>query len=434
MTLLERDEALAALTRALGASRAHGQFAAISGEAGVGKTSLLQALQLREDQASRFLWGSCEALATPRPLGPLLDMAPQLGDEVERALASAVPRHQLFASFLASVARKPPTTALIFEDIHWADLATLDLLRYVARRIQRVPALIVVTWRADAVGADHPLYRLLSEMPVAATLRIALEPLSLEAVTRMAGDAHDGRNVFALTNGNPFFVAELLRGGVDTVPARVREAILARRASLSTESRQVLDLVSVVPARTEIELVRANVESVTPAVTPAVEAGLLTFDGRALGFRHELARLAVLEALPLLRVQELHRAVLAGLSAFADRPGILARFVHHAVGAADRDAVQRYAPAAAEQASRLGAHREAAAHYRTALAWADDLELSARAAILDRLSYECYLTGDFAGAREACIDALALWRQLNVPRAIGSGIRWLSRFAWFLGH
>ena len=108
---------------------------------------------------------------------------------------------------------------------------------------------------------------------------------------------------------------------------------------------------------------------------PALEAGLLTFDGRALGFRHELARLAVLESLPLLRVQELHRPCSTTLStAFAERPGVLARLVHHAVGAGDGEAVQRFAPAAARQAARLGAHREAAAHYRTALAWADSLE------------------------------------------------------------
>src|SRR4030095_2199650 len=101
--------------------------------------------------------------------------------------------------------------------------------------------------------------------------------------------------------------------------------------------------------------------------------------------RRELARLAVLESLPLLRVQELHRTVLAALSVVADRPGVLARLVHPAVGAADRGARQRSAPAAARQAAALGAHREAAAHYRTALAWTEGLEASARAEIVDLL-------------------------------------------------
>ena len=432
MTLLERDDALAALGRALAASHPQGQIATVSGEAGVGKTALLEALADQSPAAS-FLWGACEALGTPRPLGPLLDLAPELGGDIEPLVATTVPRHQVFAAFATAVARRRPPTCVVFEDVHWADEATLDLLRYVSRRISRIGALIVVTWRADEVGADHSLHRLLGELPSGATLRLELQPLSIEAVTRIAGDTHDARSMFALTNGNPFFVTELLRAAGDTVPASVREAILARRASLPTEARQVVDLVSVVPARAEIDIVRANVTSATEALLPAVDVGLLSFDGRALGFRHELARLAVLESLPLLRVQELHRTMLAGLSACADRPGVLARLVHHAVGAADNDAVQRFAVAAARQAAALGAHREAAAHYRTALAWADNLEPTARAEIVDLLAYECYLTGDIAAARDAKEDALTLWRQLRVPRAIGRNLRWLSRLAWFLG-
>ena len=431
--LLERDDSFDTLCRALSAARVQGQIVGISGEAGVGKTSLVEALAAREGQRTTFLWGSCEALGTPRPLGPLLDMAADLGCELETLLTGGAPRHQVFAGFAAAISRNTPSTAVVFEDVHWADEATLDLLRYLSRRIHRIPALIVLTWRADEVGADHPLYRLLGELPPDATHRLELKPLSLDAVARLAGGAHDAGTVFRLTRGNPFFVTELLRGADDAVPARVREAILARRASLPAEARNVVDLVSVVPARAEIELVRATVTSSNDTLAPAVEAGLLTFDGRTLGFRHELARLAVLESLPLLRVQELHRTVLAALSSSADRAGVLARLAHHAVGAGDSDAVQRYAQAAARQAACLGAHREAAAHYRTALAWADALETSARAEILDLLSYECYLTGELAAAWDARVEALGVWRQLNVPRAIGTGIRWLSRLAWFLG-
>ncbi len=432
MTLLERDDPLAILDRAIATAHPQGQIATVSGEAGVGKTALLQALADRNPSAS-FLWGACEALTTPRPLGPLLDLAVELGDDLETLVATGVPRYQVFAAFIAAISRRKPPVCVVFEDVHWADEATLDLLRYVSRRVARVGALIVVTWRADEVSADHSLHRLLGELPSGSTHRIELEPLSLEAVTRIAGERHDARAMFALTNGNPFFVTELLRAGGDTVPASVREAILARRASLPPEARQVVDLVSVVPARAEIEIVRAHVTSATDALLLAVNVGLLTFDGRALGFRHELARLAVLESLPLLRVQELHRTMLTGLCDYAERPGMLARLVHHAVGAGDHAAVQRFAVAAARQAAALGAHREAAAHYRTALGSAHDLEPTARAEIVDLLSYECYLTGDIAAARAAKEDALALWRQLRVPRAIGRDLCWLSRLAWFLG-
>src|SRR4029453_11742508 len=102
MTLLERDDALAELERALAASHPQGQIATVSGEAGVGKTALLHALAERNPAAS-ILWGACEALSTPRPLGPLLDLAPELGDEIDELLAAAVPRHQVFAAFAAAV-------------------------------------------------------------------------------------------------------------------------------------------------------------------------------------------------------------------------------------------------------------------------------------------------------------------------------------------
>jgi DNA-binding CsgD family transcriptional regulator/tetratricopeptide (TPR) repeat protein len=431
MTLLERDDHLNGLDDALRASRNHGQFAVVSGEAGVGKTSLLEAFAAR-GRAS-FLWGACESLSTPRPLGPLLDMAGDLGGDVDALLTASAPRHHVFAAFMASVARRTVPTVVVFEDVHWADEATLDLLRYVSRRAHRVAALVVVTWRADEVGADHPLYRLLGELPSGATHRFELRPLSLDAVTCLAQSTEEGQRVFALTGGNPFLVTELLRTGGAGVPASVREAILARRAGLSNESRQIVDLMAVVPSHVDIDMVRAGVASVTEAVMPAVEAGLLTFDGRALGFRHELARLAVFESLPLLRTQELHRTALSLLSPFAERPGVLSRLAHHAVGANDGCAVLRFAPEAARQAAARGAHREAVAHYRTALEWADHLDARARATIMDALAYEGFLTGDMAASRDARTDALASWRALGETRAVGRNLRWLSRLAWFLG-
>jgi len=432
-TLVERDEPLALLTRELAASRVRGRIVSLTGEAGVGKTSLLLALEAAAPEKTQFLWGACEALDTPRPLGPLMDMAADLGPDVETLLTSGAPRHHVFAAFGASIGRRRTPTCVVFEDVHWADEATLELLRYVSRRIHRVGALVVLTWRAELVGPDHPLYRLLGELPADATERVDLKPLSLEAVTVLAGSAKDAQSVFALTGGNPFFVTEVLCAGNATVPASVRDAILARRRALPAPTRQVLDFVSVIPSRAEIELLRAHIDSVADDVMAAVETGLLTFDGRTLGFRHELARLAVLESLPLLRVQEMHRAVLTTLTETPSRPGVLARLVHHAVGAGDAGAVQRFAPQAAQQAAEVGAHREAASHYRTALAWSEGLEIETRAALLDQLGYECHLTGDMLAARDARTEALALWRELGDTRAIGRDLRWLSRLAWFIG-
>jgi predicted ATPase len=118
MTLLERDEPLAALSYALAASHGQGQFAAVSGEAGVGKTALLEAFAAREGETTAFLWGACEALGTPRPLGPLLDMAPDLDAEVTALLANAALSHDVFAAFATSLARRTPPIVVVFEDVH----------------------------------------------------------------------------------------------------------------------------------------------------------------------------------------------------------------------------------------------------------------------------------------------------------------------------
>ena len=156
MMLLEREDALRELSRTLTASQTLGQFASVSGEAGVGKTALVAAFVAREPGVVPFLWGACEALATPRPLGPLLDMAHDLGDDVPALVAAEGARHQLFAAFVAGLARRKAPALVVFEDVHWADAATLDLLRYVGRRATRIRALIVLTWRSDEVGARPP--------------------------------------------------------------------------------------------------------------------------------------------------------------------------------------------------------------------------------------------------------------------------------------
>ena len=125
--------------------------------------------------------------------------------------------------------------------------------------------------------------------------------------------------------------------------------------------------------------------------------------------------------------------MLTTLGETPSKPGVLARLVHHSVGAANASAVQRFAPQAAQQAAAVGAHREAASHYRTALAWTEGLDFETRAGLLDQLGYECHLTGDMLAARDARTEALGLWRELDDTRAIGRDLRWLSRLAWFIG-
>jgi tetratricopeptide (TPR) repeat protein len=165
-----------------------------------------------------------------------------------------------------------------------------------------------------------------------------------------------------------------------------------------------------------------------------LERGMLRTEGSSLMFRHELARRALEDALAPSRKQSLHLRVLQLLRERGEDKIQFSRLVHHAAFAGDSDAVLRFAPQAARQAAGVGAHLEAAAHYQTALLYADKLDPVAHAQLLESRAYECYVTSQFDEAIQAQAKALEIWRQLNRPKQEGNNLRSLSRLHWFLGH
>jgi len=217
------------------------------GEAGIGKSSLLQEFSKLQRRA-RVLWGACDALFTPRPLSPLHDIARQTQGALLAAVSSGANRDEIFTAALDELEK---TAALvIFEDMHWADEATLDLLKYLGRRIHRTRAMLAVTYRDDEVGPRHPLRFVLGDLPRASTRRMSLLPLSEPAVARLAKRAgRPSEGLHGVTGGNPFFVTEALAGITGTVPNTVRDAVLSRAAMLSPAAREIAELVSVVPVK-----------------------------------------------------------------------------------------------------------------------------------------------------------------------------------------
>ena len=406
---------------------------AIRGEAGIGKSSLIEEFARRERSRADVFRGRCDALSTPSPLGPLIDIAADLAGQTAARLGDSSPRHTLFAAFVDDLARRERATIVVFEDVHWADEATLDLLKYLGRRTDRTRALIVVTWRDDEVDLDHPIHRVLGEWRLDTMLRIELQPLSLEAVTQLAAGSRDALTLHTVTGGNPFFVTEVLGAGNVSVPVTVREAVLARRASLDPEARAVLDFVSIVPSRTEFSLVHTVLAPSAEAVECCMAAGLLKSEAHAVAFRHELARLAVVDALPPPRAHHYHRLVLDALLKPPQRSGVLARVVYHAEACGAVDEIVEYAPAAARQAACMGAHRQAVEHYRRALAHHDRLADDGKARLLESYAYELHVTGDVEAARDAQREALTVSRRLGSTEAVGRNVRWLSRLAWFVG-
>ena len=377
-------------------------------------------------------------MSTPRPLGPVLDIAGAVGGTLERLLGdSGQPRHRVLRDILAELSSGLRPTLAVFEDAHWADEATLDLLRFVGRRCGSTRLLLVVTYRDDEVGPSHPLRVVLGDLATAASVRrLSLPCLTEAAIRRLAeGSPFDPVELHRRTAGNPFFATEVLASGSDAIPATVRDAVLARAARLSKAGRATLDAAAVIGAHGKAWLLAEVAGRDAPAVGDCVAAGMLRVEDDGFGFRHELAREAILEALPTPRQLALHRRALDALRSHAPAASdTLARLAHHAEGAADGPAVLEYATAAARRASALHAHREARAQYARARRFADALDPGERAGLLEAYAYECYLTEAIDDAIDARQEALRIWRERGDDLKVGDTLRWLSRCFWYAGR
>ncbi len=421
MQLIERDEALRQLDQAWQQARDAGCFALVCGEAGIGKTSLVEAFVRRQEGKARRLWGACDALFTPRPLGPLHDIAAQTGGELARLMQADGSRPAIFAAFLEELGRGP--TIAVVEDLHWADEATLDLLKYVGRRVRLTHALLIATYRDDELGARHPLRLLLGDLATSpAVRRIAPPPLSAGGVQQLAGGHH--RDAAALqrhTGGNPFFVTELLAADSAGVPPTVRDAVLARAARLSLSGRAVLEAAAIAGPRIEPWLLEEITRAEAQAVSESLELGMLQAQGDGLIFRHELARQAILEEIAPHRRAFLHRAVLDALQGSDARApkaeADLARLAHHAAGAGDREAILAFARPAAHAAAALGNHLAAGELFRLALQHAGDLPLQEQIELNE--AYALSMQGD-----PSRVETLAAYRRAReLARQAGDALR-----------
>lgn len=440
--LVEREQPLKELiAMSRRAAIGHGGIALVAGEAGIGKTTLLEEMRLRAGPGSTVIWGGCDALFTPRALGPIHDMAHALGSEVRELLASGGQPSQLFAAVLRQVETSRDTSILVFEDVHWADHATLDFLKFLGRRISMLRALLVISFRIDEISADHPLTQVLGELPPSCTNRIELLPLTPEGVLALGAPAgYDDGELYEITGGNPFFVTELLACQEDihqSIPASVKDAVSSRLNRLVAAEREFLETISVMPGLVPRHLLHPLFgENADTLAMACVGRSLLMQDvNRGLRFRHELARLATLSRLSTTRQKNIHALVLDALLAPGGPEPTLDQLVHHSAGALDARRVLRYAPQAAAAAAAVGAHREAAAHLATALRFVDEAAPEAAAKLYEDWAYEAGLALHInEEVLEARRHAITLWRALNRMDKVGDNLRWLSRLHWYRGE
>lgn len=428
--LVERESLLAELVADVDDALAgHGRVVLLGGEAGVGKTSLVRAVADTVRPRCTVRMGGVDNVTTADALAAFQDAVP----EIAGLLASGADRMRLFRELRGAILSAPGL--VILEDLHWADGATLDAVRYLARRIEGVPVVLLGTYRHDEVSARHPLTVLLGDLATTGGVqRRVVPPLTVDGVGTLI--AHSGLSVdpselHRRTGGNAFFVTESLAIGGEELPATVSDAILARRSRLTPAAQDVSAAAAVLGTAADAELLVAVSGRGLDAVDECLDAGVLVSTGDGILFRHELARLAVSSSLSAARRRRVHGRALRALA--QRTPDDHRALAHHAAGWGDGVAVMTHAVRAAERASRGSAHREAAEQYRLALRHGT-ATAAERTDLFVRLSYECYLTDQLPEALIARQRALELHELAGDVRGRGDDERWLSRLSWFLGN
>ena len=418
--ILERDAELHALAGAFAAAAdGRGGTVVVSGEAGIGKSTLVRRFLAQVD--ARILYGTCDDLSVPRPLGALRD----IGGPAAAAAAAGAPPHEVYPLLLGDLAESGPTI-LVLEDVHWADDATLDAATYLTRRVSTLPALLVMTMREGESASDDALQTMLGAAATAQARFMPLAPLSESAVAALGG-THD---VYTATKGNPFLVTELLGGGDDPFPATVANAALARAAHLDDASRALVELLSVVPGKVPLDILDLMAPGWLEAAKEPERRRLLELTVKHVQFRHELVRRAIESSLSSTKIRELNAHIVDILVSVDWDPSDI---VHHAEAAGAEDVVAANVLPAARRAARLESNREAYAHYRRTIDFIQRLTPHEQAVVREEFGAAAYYAGHLDEALEATRMAVEMYKRQGKVESHGRCMRVLSRLLWFAG-
>ena len=436
MELIERDDFLASLHNGFRkAAAAEGHCFFIVGEAGIGKTSLVKTfLKEIEDDSIEYI-GACDSLFTPRPLAPLYDLALQINEDWVEKIHSISSRAELFTKFVQVLTHRQRPVVVVFEDIHWADEATLDFIKFFARRISRTKCLFILTSRDDEVNQQHSLRNVLADLAPDTFTRIELPPLSKQAVQKLADEkGYDGEDVYSITSGNPFYVSEVLASYSAGVPHNVKDSVLSSYNNLSNEARNLWQQLSVIPEGLEVDRLYKVDHSWHEAIGHCIALRILIIKNNKIRFKHELYRRTIEGSLSPFRRIALNKNLLTlFLESFQER-GEIEKIVHYAKNANENELVVKYAPLAAQQAASVGSHIEASRLFLTAIEYSDGGDDCDLVRFYEDYAYECYLTNQIREAITYQGKALKIWKDKNQIEKIGNSERFLSRLWWFEGN
>lgn len=452
----------------------------VGGEPGIGKTSIAQEVATYARLASvQVLWGRCDDTGGAPPYWPWVQMIrsyihdssaanvetvmgsgaadiAQVVPEVARdsSPSSARPpiapdqaRFRLFdsiATFLRHAGKQQPLLLLI-DDLHAADMPSLLLLQFVARQLGDMRVMAVATYRDVEIGRQHPLFHVLGELvrePV--TRRVTLRGLSESDVGRYielsAGPPAHGlaAAVFRETEGNPFFVGEIMRllvaeGRLDTAPVGsvwrselpqgVREAIGRRLDRLSAECNGVLRHAAVVGRDFRVSVLERVSETPRETILQLLEEALaarIITEATAgkYSFCHGLIRETLYGELSTTQRARLHHRVADTLETLyrLEPEAHLAELAYHffqAANAGHGDKALHYSIRAGDEAARQMAHEEASRHYEMALQILDTTETTDGGRLVDvllMLSEAAWRAGEVDQAKRASLRAIDLAR------------------------
>lgn len=428
----EYFEQLTGLYRNAEAGEGHTVF--LMGEAGIGKTSVVNTFLKGIPETTSILVGGCDPLSTPRPLGPLYDIATQVSPGFQSVLKNEKQRHLIFSSLLEELSLR--NVVIVFEDIHWADEATIDLIKFLSRRIHRFRCLFILTYRDDEIHARHALKNIFGELVPHTFTKIQLQRLSQKAVYELAKKSgnRSGNELYELTGGNPFYVTEILANISSNIPDRVKDSILTTFNSKDENVRSFLEFLSILPARIEQEMIDRLEEEFPDAADTCLSSGIVVFRQVHYSFKHELFRITIEESLSQTHKRQLHKKVLALIAEDRFSSISLSQIVHHAQYADERKIVLETAPRTAEEASAVGAHIEASKLYAIAIRFAEREAAATKVKLYERHAYECYLTNQIPLAIKSQQKVLELWRALKSNLNEGDALRFLSRLWWYGGN
>ncbi|KRE33538.1 LuxR family transcriptional regulator [Mycobacterium sp. Soil538] len=435
MTLTGRERELDQLAAmAAGARAGRGGAVMVCGESGAGKTTFVEEFVRGLADGTRVLWGACDPLSTPRPLGPLLDLAHGLSATTRQQLVESTQPYDIFVSVFGDLRSQP--SVLVLDDLQWADQGTLDLCRFLLRRAAQSSLLTIGILRDDELGVTHPLRGLLGDVarsPHAQSLTVP--PLSVDVIATLVADRDvDPVWLHRITGGNAFFVCEMLdhdcSDGAD-LPTTVRDAILARTADLDATAWDLLHLLTCAPGAIGDRLL-VGLGVTLPALRALDQAKLIRRDARGVAFRHDLCRRAIASVIPPGAEPGLHRKFIEVLDDAVSRdPAVL---THHALGAGDTALVATAAAEAGRAAARAGAHTQACEFFQIALRHGGLHGDATEAELLEMLAAEYYLTDRLADAINACRRAMLLRRAMGSSVGVSANHHALAVYEWYSGN